>query len=101
MNFILKNYHNFKKREISYLKPLRDGGEIMNHIGVCIGPGPDRPGPKTEMGARFGPRIGPEWTGKCPHWTGPGPAFSAQTCKMARSLARSGRANTHGRVACA
>ena len=42
---------------------------------MCIGPGPDRLGPKTEKWACRGPRTGPDldrsWTG--PDWEIPGP----------------------------
>ena len=52
--------------------------------------GPDRPGPKTEMGEGCGPR-----TGQCPDRTDQGPAF----CLAAdRVVARSARATRHGRA---
>ena len=35
-------------------------------VGVCIGPGSDRPGPKTEMGEGCGPRTGPDRTDQVP-----------------------------------
>ena len=60
-------------------------------LGVCIGPGPDRPGDMAWTEDRTGP-----WSGN--DRTGPIKDRPAQRCiwKTARSLARSGRAIRHG-----
>jgi len=67
-------------------------------LRVCIGPGPDRPGPKTEMRKGRGPRTGPDRTRNVqtgPDWTGQGPAF----CLAAdRVVARSAHAIRYGRA---
>jgi len=60
--------------------------------------GPDRTGLDRRPKWGQGLDRGSDRTGKCPDRTSPGSAFSAQTCKMARSLARSGRAVRHGRA---
>jgi len=39
-------------------------------VGVFVGPGPDRPGPKTELGQNCGPRTGPVQIRSRPDWTG-------------------------------
>ena len=63
------------------------------HLGVCIGPGPDRPRPKTEFGAGCGSRIGPDRSR-----TGLLLSNSATLQTCTRDLAWSGRNTRHDRA---